>query len=55
MLLHRSNCAANAGRQARLEVGAQRTLEAVACTPMFGMGVVSKHTELGRKLLVLCI
>ena len=26
----------NAGRQARLKAGAQRTLEAVACTPMFG-------------------
>jgi hypothetical protein len=24
----------NAGRQARLEAGAQRTLEAVACTPL---------------------
>jgi hypothetical protein len=34
----------NAQRQARLS--------AVACMPMFGMGVVSKHTELGRKLLV---
>jgi len=28
----------NAGRQARLEAGAERTLEAVACTPLFGAG-----------------
>jgi len=26
----------NAAAQARLKAGAQRTLEAVACTPMFG-------------------
>jgi hypothetical protein len=26
----------SAGRQARLEAGAQRTLEAVACTRVFG-------------------
>jgi len=26
----------NAGRKARLKAGAQRTLEAVACTPLFG-------------------
>src|SRR5262249_11977123 len=30
--------APNAGRQARLKAGAQRTLEAVACTPWFGWG-----------------
>lgn len=30
----------NAGRQARRGAGAQRTLYAVACTPMLGRGVV---------------
>jgi hypothetical protein len=29
----RTGAAPNASRQARLEAGAQRTLEAVACTP----------------------
>jgi hypothetical protein len=35
----------NAGRQARLEVGAQRPLEAVACTRMFGPYRMVKKLE----------
>jgi hypothetical protein len=35
----------NAGRQARLKAGAQRTLEAVACTPMFGPVLVQGPRE----------
>jgi hypothetical protein len=32
----------NAGRQARLGAAAQRTLAAVACTPLFGSGYDSQ-------------
>ena len=34
----------NAGRQARLEAGAQRTLEGVACTRLFGLVITLRLT-----------
>jgi hypothetical protein len=41
----------NAGRQARLEAGAQRTLEGVACRPM--LGPVSAHDTRTAAFLLL--
>ena len=35
----------NAGRQLLPKAGAQRTLEAVSCTPLFGAGCVSDSAQ----------
>ena len=44
----------NAGRQARREAGAQRTLYAVACMPLFGQAMDSLGALYSRHLCTHC-